>query len=181
MAQAPETFDRSPEDSGPHRSAPVDGVSVADAGHRPVVHVAGRVDRAVVVEVSGTIRGLLASGVRELAVDLSACWEADGLLPVLSRAHTELTDRGATLRVVGVSSPALLAALAAAPLGEVLAIYYTARHTSRHRRESAGRSVQRRTDWPTPEGVALRAVPGAPGPSTPTGAGAGPSPTAPTA
>jgi hypothetical protein len=105
----------------------VPGVEVAYAGDRPTVHVVGRVDREKIIEVSGTFRGLVAVGVRELVVDLTRSWDGSGLLPVLARTRAALADRGGTLRLVGVAMPEFLAALRTAPLDEVFLIYDTVR------------------------------------------------------
>jgi hypothetical protein len=54
------------------------------SGERPTVAVTGQVDRAKATEVSGTVRGLVAVGVRVLTVDLTASWTVPRLLPVLT-------------------------------------------------------------------------------------------------
>lgn len=129
----------------PHDTA-VPGVVVEYSGDRPSVVVTGRVDRAKVTEVSGTVRGLAAVGVRVLTVDLTASWDSAALLPVLARVRAELADDGGFLRVVGVAVPELLAALSDAPLDEVFLVYDTVRtEVSSEARQAS--SVRRRTDW----------------------------------
>ncbi len=119
----------------------------------PIVRVTGRVDGATVNEVSETVRGLVAVGVRELTVDLAQCWDGAGLLTVLARTRADLTDHGGSLRVLGVALPEFLAALLSAPLDEVFLVYDALRRDSRDpaapaRTASApSSSVQRRTDW----------------------------------
>jgi hypothetical protein len=58
-----------PDDGQPDRLRRV-GVEVVYTGDRPTVTVTGGVDRATIIEVSGTVRGLIAVGVSELVVDL---------------------------------------------------------------------------------------------------------------
>jgi hypothetical protein len=129
----------------PHDTA-VAGVVVEYSGDRPSVVVTGQVDRAKATEVSGTVRGLVAVGVRVLTVDLTASWDSATLLPVLARARAELADDGGSLHVVGVALPEFLAALSDAPLDEVFLVYDTIRSevTPEARQTS---SVRRRTDW----------------------------------
>ncbi len=120
---------RDPWSPRPDRSMP--GVDVIHAGHRPTVHVVGRVDRDKITEVSGAVRGLVAVGVRELVVDLSGSWDGTGLLPVLARTRAALAERGGTLRLVGLALPEYLAALRTAPLDEVFLIYDAVRPSPR--------------------------------------------------
>lgn len=126
------------------------GVDVVHVGDRTIVAVAGRVDRAKITEVSGTVRGLLAVGVGELLVDLTHAWESAALLTVLARTRADLADHGGTLRLVGVALPEFLAALTDAPLDEVFLVYDALRRDAddsplpREPRRHA--SVQRRTD-----------------------------------
>ncbi|MDD7921915.1 hypothetical protein PH191_29835 [Actinomycetospora callitridis] len=59
----------------------------------------GQVDRAKATEVSGSVRGLVAVGVRVLTVDLTASWDGAAPAPGADRARTPLTpgrgsDRG---------------------------------------------------------------------------------------
>ena len=129
----------------PHDTA-VAGVLVEYSGDRPTVTVTGQVDRAKLTEVSGTVRGLVAVGVRVLTVDLTASWDGAALLPVLARARAELADDGGSLHVVGVAVPEFLAALSEAPLEEVFLVYDTVRsEVSPEARRTS--SVRRRTDW----------------------------------
>jgi len=131
--------------SPPHDTA-VAGVLVEYSGDRPTVTVTGQVDRAKLTEVSGTVRGLVAVGVRVLTVDLTASWDGAALLPVLARARAELADDGGSLHVVGVALPEFLAALSEAPLDEVFLVYDTVRsEVSPETRQTS--SVRRRTDW----------------------------------
>ena len=116
------------------------------SGDRPSVVVTGQVDRAKVTEVSGTVRGLVAVGVRVLTVDLTASWDSAALLPVLARARAELADDGGSLRVVGVAVPEFLAALSDAPLDEVFLVYDTVRSEVSPGARCTG-SVRRRADW----------------------------------
>ena len=106
--------------SGRHR---LPGVEVSYSGDRPTVAVTGRVDRAKITEVSGTVRGLVAVGVTEVIVDLTHSWDGAALLTVLARTRADLADHGGTLRLVGVALPEFLAALTAAPLDEVFLVY----------------------------------------------------------
>lgn len=132
-------------DPPPHDTA-VAGVVVEYSGDRPSVTVTGQVDRAKVTEVSGTVRGLVAVGVRILTVDLTASWDSAALLPVLARVRAELADDGGFLRVVGVAVPEFLAALSDAPLDEVFLVYDTVRsEVPAEPRQTS--SVRRRADW----------------------------------
>jgi hypothetical protein len=144
-----EQFGSSSDDPGsPRQDTGGHGVAVAYSGDRPTVTVTGRVDRAMVTEVSGTVRGLIAVGVRALVVDLTASWDGAALLPVLARTRAELADDGSSLRVVGVALPEFLAALTEAPLDEVFLVYDTVRSEVAPE-ERATSSLRRRTDWAT--------------------------------
>jgi hypothetical protein len=134
------------EPAPPPDDTAVAGVVVEYSGDRPSVAVTGQVDRARVTEVSGTVRGLVAVGVRVLTVDLTAAWDSAALLPVLARARAELADDGGLLRVVGVALPEFLAALSDAPLDEVFLVYDTVRSEASSEARQAS-SVRRRTDW----------------------------------
>jgi hypothetical protein len=107
------------------------GVELSYSGDRPIVAVAGRVDRATITEVSGTVRGLIAVGVSEVVVDLTHAWEGAGLLAVLARSRADLADVGGSLRLIGVALPEYLDALADAPLDEVFLVYDAIRPTGR--------------------------------------------------
>lgn len=109
----------------PHRP----GVEVAYAAERATVRVVGRVDRAKTIEVSGTVRGLVAGGVPELVVDLSESWDGARLLPALARTRAVLAERGGTPQLIGVALPEFLAALRTAPLDEVFLIYDAVRRS----------------------------------------------------
>jgi hypothetical protein len=114
----------------------------------------GRVDQDRVTEVSSTVRGLIAVGVSELVVDLTHAWDGAALLTVLAGTRADLADHGGTLQLVGVALPEFLAALTAAPLGEVFLVYDAVRQSSDRTRSTKdtedtedARSVQRRIDW----------------------------------
>jgi hypothetical protein len=113
--------------AGPRPERRHAGVEISYTGDRPTVTVTGQVDQAKIIEVSGTVRGLLAVGVGELVVDLTHAWEGAALLPVLARARARLADGGGTLRLVGVALPEYLAALTTAPLDEVFLVYEAVR------------------------------------------------------
>jgi hypothetical protein len=104
-------------------TAPASKVVVSYVGERPTVTITGRVERNTATEVSGTLRGLVASGARALTVDLAHCWDGYMLLTVLARTRTVLGERNGTLHMVGVSLPEYLAALTTAPLEEVFLVY----------------------------------------------------------
>lgn len=116
------------------------GVEVRYCADHPTIALHGRVERFKVAEVSGTIRGLLAVGVRELTVDLTDAWDGAALLPVLARTRTQLADHGGSLRMVGVALPEFLAALTTAALDEVFLVYEAVRHdTTRRTRDGSTR------------------------------------------
>jgi hypothetical protein len=102
------------------------------------VTITGRVERHTATEVSGTLRGLVASGARALTVDLTHCWDGHLLLTVLARTRTVLGEKNGMLQVVGVSLPEYLAALTTAPLEEVFLVYDAVRQeTIPHQRGAA--------------------------------------------
>jgi hypothetical protein len=106
----------------------------------------GRADRAMASQVSGVMRGLCAVGVLHLVVDLSGAFDCDvRLLSVLSRAHTRLSDRAGTLRIVGVELPEILTALHLAALDEIFVIYQSvcAETIGRYRPGGRGTTVGR--------------------------------------
>jgi hypothetical protein len=114
------------------------GVEVQYCGDHPTISLHGRVERLKVAEVSGTIRGLLAVGVRDLTVDLTDAWDGAALLPVLARTRTQLSDNGGSLRMVGVALPEFLAALTTAALDEVFLVYEAVRQdTDRRTRDGS--------------------------------------------
>ena len=149
----PEPSTPTPGDDQPDRLR--SGVGVWYTGGRPTVAVTGQVDRVKIIEVSGTVRGLLAVGVSELVVDLTHAWDSAALLTVLARARAELADNGGTLRLVGVALPEFLAALTAAPLDEVFLVYDAVRGyasddgASPPPEQRPTSSVQRRVAWPS--------------------------------
>ena len=100
------------------------GWAVVYSGAHPTVLVMGRANRAATVQVSGTIRGLYAVGIRHLVVDVSAATDCDPwLLTVLARAHAQLAADSGTLRIVGVKLPQFVSALRTAALDEAFIIY----------------------------------------------------------
>jgi hypothetical protein len=105
------------------------------SGHG-MVWLVGVVDRAVAVETSGVIRGLVASGIRDVVVDVAGVLRADGrLLSVLAaiRADLEAPEDGeapGSLTVIGVVVPTFLDALGDADLDGVFLLYDAVR---RHR------------------------------------------------
>jgi hypothetical protein len=135
MAQDVDHSSTSSADGRESRPRRPPGVELSYSGDQPTVSVAGRVDRATVTEVSGTVRGLIAVGVSEVVVDLSHAWDGAGLLAVLARARADLSDLGGSLRLVGVALPEYLAALSVAPLDEVFLVYDALRPPAR--RETA--------------------------------------------
>lgn len=128
----------SSEESGPPRPAPTPpGVEVHYCGDHPTIALHGRVERLKVAEVSGTIRGLLAVGVRDLTIDLTDAWDGAALLPVLARTRTQMAEHGGTLQMVGIALPEFLAALTTAALDEVFLVY-EAVHQDAARRTRSG-------------------------------------------
>lgn len=110
------------------------GDDAGDVRVHATVRLIGAVDRAAITEASGTIRGLIAAGLRHVVVDLSETDEVDGrLLTMLARTHAQLgadPERPGSLRIVGVQLPQFLAALQAAPLEEVFVIYDAMRYAT---------------------------------------------------
>ena len=116
------------------------------SGHA-MVRVVGVVDRAVAVEASGVIRGLIATGVRDVVVDVAGVIRADGrLLSVLAGIRADLEapdgdDVPGSLVVTGVVVPCFLEALGAADLDGVFLLYDAVR---RHRGAQHGVPAPRR-------------------------------------
>jgi hypothetical protein len=130
-----------------HTSRPA--VVITEARDRPTVHVTGQGDPAVLTEVSGTVDALVAAGFRDLTVDLTHCVDSTPLLGALARTRAGLLARGATMRLVGVTTPDFLAALTSVPLNDVLAVY-DAVHDAEGAamtttRRNAGRTLTRST------------------------------------
>lgn len=98
------------------------------SGHA-MVWIVGVVDRAVVTEASGVIRGLIASGVRDVVVDVAGVIRVDGrLLSVLAELRAELAAPGdgetpGSLTVIGVVVPTFLEGLGSADLDGVFLLY----------------------------------------------------------
>jgi hypothetical protein len=100
---------------------------------RAVVTLTGRIDRAVAVEVSVTIKGLLARGAHLMSVDVSGAYDIDPhLLTVLALTRTDLarlaeTEPPAALSVTGVVVPEILVALRDAGPDEAFVVYESVR------------------------------------------------------
>lgn len=88
-----------------------------------LVMVTGRLDEAGVGELRWRLRAAMEDDAAFVAVDLSAVSGCDErLFGVLADVHAELTARGGWMRLVGLS-PAVLAALDAAPITQILLVY----------------------------------------------------------
>jgi anti-anti-sigma regulatory factor len=112
-------------------TAAKDGIPRAGATAR--LSVGGTGDDLAAVSLRKSAESLLACGIDELSVDLSPLDDAN---PAFLRALATLTAtaraHSCELFVIGVQSPALLAALNDAPLDELFAIYEAAcRHDTR--------------------------------------------------
>lgn len=100
-----------------------------------VVTLAGRIDRAAAIEVSATIKGLLARGAHLMAVDVSGAYDIDPyLLRVLAVTRAYLarlaeTEPPAALSVTGVVVPEILVALRDAGPDEAFVVYESVRQS----------------------------------------------------
>lgn len=93
-------------------------------GVQATVRVDGVADPAATVQAAATIRSLIAAGVRDLVVDVSAA-RAVGpeMLTVLAWTDAELNGGAGSFRLVGVALPEFDAALQDAALDEVFMVY----------------------------------------------------------
>jgi ABC-type transporter Mla MlaB component len=93
-----------------------------------VLTVSGPCPRPVLVDLAARVAALLATGVLELVLDLSAVTDADTrLLRALDAIHRRVDDAGGSLALTGEPPPRVAAALDAATLAQVFWIYRCAR------------------------------------------------------